>query len=81
MDLNGGLNSERFRLRNGMHSDCELQPDFNERWGKAFASQVLDRLEPAEGTAHPGSKRKALEELWLEKQSLFGGRGYHRERG
>ena len=78
-DLNGMLNSERFRLRNGLHANRELQEDFRELGEESFEFTILDR-QADRGRGNAAADLKELEELWLEKLRPFGRRGYHKER-
>lgn len=78
LDLVGMLNSERFRLRNGLHVNRELQKDFRELGEGRFEFSVLDRLEARpEPGRDPAQELKELEALWLEKLRPFAERGYH----
>jgi hypothetical protein len=77
LDLNGMLNSERFRLRNGLHANRRLQEDFLALGEESFEFAVLDRLSPRVGDGDPVADLRALEQLWLETLQPFGDRGYH----
>lgn len=81
MDLNGKLNSEKFQLKNKMHMNRELQKDFNDLGDEKFAFEVLDRLQPKEGAGHDhGQELKELEEIWLDKQQPYAGKGYNKRK-
>jgi hypothetical protein len=77
-DLNGKINSEKFQLKNNMHSNKELQNDFNAQGEETFSFEILDLLLPKEDPHHDyGADLQTLEALWLEKLQPFGGKGYY----
>jgi group I intron endonuclease len=74
------LNRHRAALRMGSHQNRELQKDWAEFGAEAFEFEVLDTLTPPEQADYnPSNDLKALEELWLDKLSPFGERGYNPE--
>jgi hypothetical protein len=78
IDLPSILNRLRTQLRSGTHSNRELQKDLRELGPEAFEVEILDTLTPSDRPAYaPSDDLKALEELWLEKLSPFGDRGYN----
>ena len=77
-DLPSVLNRERFWLTHGSHPTRALQEDWNRLGPTAFLFEVLDTLSPAERSASELSEDLAvLEQLWLEKLSPYGERGYN----
>lgn len=74
------LNRHRTALRMGSHQNRELQKDWAEFGPEAFEFEVLDTLTPpARPDYKPSDDLRALEELWLDKLSPFGERGYNPE--
>jgi hypothetical protein len=72
------LNRQRAQLRMGVHQSRELQKDWAEFGPDAFAFEVLDTLTPPERPDYdPSDDLRALEELWLDRLSPFGERGYN----
>ena len=72
------FNRHRTQLAMGVHPNHSLQRDWNELGPEAFAFEVLDTLSPpSERDYDPSEDLRVLEELWLEKLSPFGGRGYN----
>jgi len=61
----------------GGHRNRELQKDWAELGSEAFEFEILDTLTPPEPPDYdPSGDLRVLEELWLDKLSLFGERGY-----
>jgi len=78
VDLPSILNRHRAELRMGGNRNLELQKDWAEFGPEAFEFEVLDTLTPPERPDYdPSDDLRALEELWLDKLSPFGGRGYN----
>jgi group I intron endonuclease len=74
------LNRHRAALRMGSHQNRGLQKDWAEFGPDAFEFEVLDTLAPPERPDYkPSDDLKALEQLWLDKLSPFGERGYNPE--
>lgn len=79
-DLPSMLNRQQAQLRMGAHPNRELQRDWNELGADAFEFEVLDTLTAPEQGDHDSTQDlRALEELWLDKLSLFGDQGYNHE--
>ena len=79
-DLPSMFNRHRAALRMGSHQNRELQKDWGEFGADAFEFEVLDELTPQERPDYnPSDDLKALEQLWLDKLSPFGERGYNPE--
>jgi hypothetical protein len=78
VDLPSILNRHRAALRMGGHLNRELQKDWIEFGPEAFEFEVLDTLTTPERPGYdPSDDLRALEELWLDKLSPFGERGYN----
>ena len=81
LDLNGGLNSAKFQLKNGMHMNRELQEDFSALGEAGFAFEVVDRLAAKDGPGHDyGQELKTLETMWLEALQPFAEKGYNKKK-
>jgi hypothetical protein len=78
VDLPSMLNRQRFQLASGGHPNRQLQEDWNRLGAGAFEFVILDTLERREEPGwDPGEELRQLEELWLEKLSPYGERGYN----
>ncbi len=72
------LNRHRSELRAGGHRNRELQKEWTEFGPDAFEFEVLDTLAEPDGPDYdPSADLRALEELWLDKLSPYGERGYN----
>jgi len=72
------LNRHRAELRMGLHRNRGLQNDWNEVGEDAFAFEMLDTLTPDDTPGYDQKKElQALEDLWLERLSPYGERGYN----
>jgi hypothetical protein len=77
-NLPGIINRHRFQLENGLHSNQELQKDFNEIGPEGFSFEPLDCLTPREDPGHDYTgDLKTLEDMWLEKLRPYHEIGYH----
>jgi hypothetical protein len=77
-DLPSILNRQRAYLRAGSHTNPTLQKELAEYGVDAFEVEVLDTLEvPDQADYDPSADLKALEQMWLEKLSPYGDRGYN----
>jgi hypothetical protein len=80
-DVPSMLNRQRFQLGHGSHPNRALQEDWNRLGPEAFAFEVLDTLAPPkEPGGDPEEDLRVLGDLWLEKLSPYGERGYNGER-
>lgn len=69
LDLDGPLNSHRFRLELGRHPNQALQKDWNEFGAEAFIFEVLEVIEQSDDPEFKVSDELGLlEERWLEKK-------------
>ena len=83
-NLRAILNRHQAQLQLGVHTNAELQSDWNALGEDAFRFEVLDTLEPREGEDARGdyfAELRALEELWLDKLSPTDDLGYTRRAG
>jgi hypothetical protein len=70
-DLPGMLNRQRFQLEMGSHPDKALQADWNRLGSESFRFEVLDELEPVDGTTSDLSEDlSVLRDEWLERLSV-----------
>lgn len=77
-DLPAILNRQRGQLRSGTHPNPTLQKDLVEYGAEAFTVEVLDTLEaPDKADYDPAADLRTLEQMWLDKLSPFGNRGYN----
>ncbi len=80
-DLPSMLNRQRFQLEHGSHPNHELQQDWNRLGAEAFVFEVVDTLKPSEQAESDAAEDlRVLGDLWLEKLSPYGERGYNGER-
>ena len=77
-DVPSMLNRQRAQLQMSVHANRTLQNDWNVLGSEAFEFEVLDTLTPPERADwDPSEDLRVLEELWLERLSPFGDRGYN----
>ena len=77
-DLPSILNRQRGQLRSGSHPNPTLHKDLVEYGTEAFEVEVLDTLEvPDQADYDPSADLRTLEQMWLDKLSPFGNRGYN----
>lgn len=80
-NLTAKANSYKFQTKLGAHVSPEFLADYNSLGGENFVFEILDYLEPKEGTGHDYTKDlETLEELWIEKLQPFDEKGYNREK-
>jgi group I intron endonuclease len=78
-NLTGKANSYKFQLKQGTHMNRELQRDYIQFGEENFAFAVVDYLEPKDGPDYDYTNDlAALEEMWLEKLSPYGEKGYNK---
>jgi hypothetical protein len=77
-DIPALLNRHRAQLRLGMHRNAELQRDWMAQGEQTFAFEIVDTLTPKDTPGYdPGDDLRALKQLWLEKLTPFGSKGYN----
>jgi hypothetical protein len=78
LNLDGVLNSNKFRLSAGMHRNGILQKEWNEFGPDKFTFEILEVIKVKDD---PGfnleDELTLLEQIWLEKLNPFGERGYN----
>jgi hypothetical protein len=80
-DLQGIINSNRFQLKNGLHTNREMQSDFTTFGEASFSFEILDQLEPKEDIKYDYTEElRMLEEMWLDKLQPYGEKGYNSQR-
>jgi hypothetical protein len=80
IDLPSILNRQRAQLRAGSHPNPTLQKELCEYGSDAFEVEVLDTLEVGDQADYdPSADLRTLEQMWLDKLSPFGDRGYNPE--
>jgi len=78
-NLNAILNRVRAQLRFNSFPNAELQADFNRLGEDQFDFEILDKIEVIDGDRSRAEEElKLLEELWLNKLSPYGEKGYNR---
>jgi hypothetical protein len=78
LDLDGVLNSHRFRLDLGRHPNEALQKEWKDQRAGDFAFEILEIVKESENPGFNVSDELALlEEIWAEKLEPFGERGYN----
>jgi len=77
-DIAALLNRHRAQLRFGLHPNAELQRDWTALGEQGFTIEIVDTLTPKDTPGYdPGDDLRALEQLWLEKVTPFGAKGYN----
>lgn len=78
LDLQGIVNRHKFQLMQGIHSNVQLQNDWDELGPESFAFEILEETNLSEHTQSKQQKELAfMEKLWLERLQPFGERGYN----
>jgi hypothetical protein len=78
VNLPAMLNRHQAQLRMGAHANRALQSDWKQFGPETFVFETLDTLKPPDQPGYdPSDDLRVLEELWLEKLSPFGERGYN----
>ena len=78
LNLDGLLNSQKFKLSVGMHPNKELQKEWNEYGSDKFVFEILEVVQDTDDpNFNLNDELKLLEQIWLEKLQPFGERGYN----
>lgn len=80
MNVQGQLNSCKFQLKMGSHTNRALQADYNELGEERFSFEVADSLTPTDAKGNAVEDLLVLEKLWLEKLQPYDERGYNRRK-
>ena len=79
-DLPAIVNRQRAQLRAVSHPNPTLHKELVVYGADAFEVEVLDTLEAGDQADYdPSADLQALEQMWLEKLSPYGDRGYNPE--
>ena len=79
VNLPAMLNRCRAQLGFGSHPNRILQQEWREYGPEAFEFEALETLDPSDDPAYdPAADLCVLEELWLEKLSPYGDKGYNK---
>ncbi len=70
-DLDRGYNSDRFQLNAGLHSNKELQNDWNASGANAFEYSLVDELKTAENATNSEIKKDLLEFLEMHRHEFL----------
>lgn len=80
-DLQGIINRNKFQLKNSLHTNAELQKDYNEVGEEWFSFDILDYLKPKEDMNYDYTKElEILEAMWLEKLQPYHEKGYNTQK-
>ena len=73
------LNRYKFDLKMGSCINRALQEEWNQFGPEMFEFKEFEILKPADDPAYnPAEDLRVLEELWIEKLSPFGDKGYNK---
>ena len=82
MNLEGPLNSARFKLQSGRHPNEALQKEWNEYGPDKFSFEILEVAKVKDDPDfNLQDEVTLLEQIWLEKLQPFGEKGYNTEPG
>lgn len=74
------LNRLKAELMMGSCRNIVLQEEWKQFGPEMFEFKELEILEPTDDPAHdPAEELRVLEELWIEKLSPFGDKGYNKQ--
>ena len=80
LDLPGIINSQRFQLSMGGHTNKALQADWQQYGAEKLEFEILDELAPGPDPGRDYRKELgAMQDLWLEKLQPYGDAGYHKK--
>lgn len=78
-DLKARFNRHRMDLKMGSENVKPLLKDWKTLGESCFEFEVLDRLEPSDEPGYdPTEDLEVLEQIWLDKLSPWGERGYNK---
>jgi len=78
LNLEGVLNSQRFKLSIGKHRNKELQKEWNEYGPEKFIFEILELVQDkGDPNFNLNDDLALLEQIWLDKLQPFGERGYN----
>ena len=77
-NLEGILNSQKFKLSIGQHRNKELQKDWNTYGPDKFVFEILEVVQDkGDPNFNLNDELTLLEQIWLEKLQPFGEQGYN----
>jgi len=80
-NLPGRINRYKFELRVLGQQNKELQADWDTYGEEAFEFEIIDELDPKTASSTDYAQELLiLKEMWLEKLSPFGERGYNEQK-
>jgi hypothetical protein len=79
-NVQGRLNSCKFQLEHGSHTNKELQADFTLTGKDQFTFEIVDSIEVADAKGDHARDLKTLEGMWIEKLQPFDERGYNKRK-
>jgi hypothetical protein len=78
LNLEGVLNSQKFKLSIGIHPSKDLQKEWNEYGPDKFVFEILETVTVKEDpNFNLDDELTLLEQIWFEKCQPFGERGYN----
>ena len=78
INIQGLINRNIFQLKSGLHTNKDMQKDFNDAGEAYFTYEVLDYLKPKEDNDCDYTEElKILESMWLEKLKPYNENGYN----
>jgi len=78
LNLEGILNSQKFKLSIGGHPNKELQEEWNEYGSDKFSFEILEVIQDNDDpNFNLTDELTLLEQIWLEKLRPFGKPGYN----
>ena len=79
LNLEGPLNSHRFKLMSGRHPNEALQKDWNEFGPDKFTFEILEVIKVKDDPDfNLKDELTLLEMIWLEKLKPYGEKGYNK---
>jgi hypothetical protein len=79
IDLQAIWHSQKLQLDVGIHSNYELQKDWNEYGADSFVYEILDEIKQKDDKPQNNAKDlKALEEMIINDLQPFDNKGYNR---
>ena len=78
LNLEGLLNSQKFKLSIGRHPNRELQKEWNECGPDTFVFEILEAVQEKDDPIfNLDDELTLIEQIWLEKLRPFGGLCYN----
>jgi group I intron endonuclease len=78
LNLEGPLNSHKFKLSIGKHPNSQLQKDWNELGADRFVFEILETVTFSDNPDfNLEDELTLIEQIWIEKLQPFGEKGYN----